>query len=125
MSIYCTSDLHADFGENWSLLEKLPDCQYQADTLIVAGDIADRADRIERTLELLRSRFGQVFYTPGNHELWVRRDWRGSVEKMEQLMTICGRVDKRTRAGGGGGGEGWVVGLFRVRRSQAGRVGVW
>src|SRR5262249_62009543 len=106
MSIYCTSDLHADFGENWSLLEKLPDCQYQADTLIVAGDIADRADRIERTLELLRSRFGQVFYTPGNHELWVRRDWRGSNEKLEEVMTKWEKVRQTSRAGGAGRGRG-------------------
>src|SRR5215469_18672490 len=110
MSIYCTSDLHADFGENWSLLEKLPTCQYQGDTLIVAGDIADHADRIERTLELLRSRFDQVFYTPGNHELWVRRDWRDSIEKLDQLMKICDRLDIRTKAGVAG--EHWIVPLF-------------
>src|SRR5262249_57202163 len=97
MSIYCTSDLHADFGENWSLLEKLPAGQYQGDTLIVAGDIADRTDRIERTLELLRSRFGQVFYTPGNHELWVRRDWRGATQKLEQGMTNFHTIDDTPR----------------------------
>lgn len=110
MRIYCASDLHSDFAENWSLLDRLPAREYEQDTLIVAGDIADRIDRIERTLELLRSKFGQVFYTPGNHELWVRGDWRDSIEKLEQLMELCDRLDVRTRVGLASGY--WIVPLL-------------
>ena len=110
MSIYCTSDLHADFADNWSLLERLPAVEYERDTLIVAGDIADRIDRIKRTLELLRAKFGQVFYTPGNHELWVRGDERNSLEKLEQLMALCDRLDVRTQPGLAAGH--WIVPLL-------------
>jgi len=110
MSIYCASDLHSDFGENWSLLEKLPTGQHGDDTLIVAGDIADRFDRIQRTLELLRSRFGQVFYTPGNHELWVRGEPYNSIEKFERILGLCAKLDVRTRPGIVNGY--WVVPLL-------------
>src|SRR5215469_17265255 len=110
MAIYCASDLHCDFAENWSLLEGLPAGKYEQDALIVAGDVADRIDRIERTLELLRSRFRQVFYTPGNHELWVRGDWRNSIEKLERLFDLCDKLDVKTRPGLVDGH--WVVPLL-------------
>ena len=93
MRIFCVSDLHTDFQENWSLLDKLPSREYARDALIVAGDVADRFDTIQRTLELLRSKFAQVLYTPGNHELWVRGDWRNSLQKLEQLLELCDSLD--------------------------------
>ena len=65
MRIFVTSDLHADFKENWGLLQQLSPVSYQDDAIIVAGDIADRLEVIERTLLLLGSRFRHVFYTPG------------------------------------------------------------
>lgn len=64
------SDLHAAIGRNKALVEGLrpesPD-----DWLIVAGDVAETADEVRRTLSMLAERFGTVVWTPGNHELWT------------------------------------------------------
>lgn len=42
------------------------------DVLVVSGDVSDELAALEAALGTLASRFGAVFYTPGNHELWVR-----------------------------------------------------
>jgi 3',5'-cyclic AMP phosphodiesterase CpdA len=110
MRIFCVSDLHCDFQENWSLLERLPAGEYAQDALIVAGDVADKIETIQRTLELLRSKFAQVFYTPGNHELWVRGDWRNSLQKLDQLLELCDILDVMTRPAEAAGY--WVVPLL-------------
>jgi 3',5'-cyclic AMP phosphodiesterase CpdA len=73
MRILAISDLHTDFRENKVLLEQLSDVAYQQDILIAAGDISDRLETLTSTLTLLRAKFMRVFYVPGNHELWVRR----------------------------------------------------
>ena len=41
------------------------------DVLIVAGDVSDNMDTLRTTLTLLCSKFGWVFFCPGNHDLWV------------------------------------------------------
>jgi len=110
MRVFCVSDLHSDFHENWLLLDRLPSREYSRDTLIVAGDVADKFDTIRRTLELLRSKFARVFYTPGNHELWVRGDWRNSLQKLEQLLELCDSLDVLTRPAEAAGY--WVVPLL-------------
>ena len=51
----------------------LSDADYKEDVLIVAGDIADDTEVVRKTLVLLLSKWAHVFFTPGNHELWVRR----------------------------------------------------
>ena len=42
------------------------------DVLIVSGDVSESLPALEEALTVLTARFGAVFYTPGNHELWVR-----------------------------------------------------
>ena len=74
MRILAISDLHTDFRENKWLLEQLPGGAYQGDVLIAAGDISHNVETLQSTLALLRSKFKQVFYVPGNHELWVRKE---------------------------------------------------
>jgi predicted phosphodiesterase len=96
MRIFAVSDLHSDFRENWALLEALSSTRYRRDVLIVAGDIAHQIAKIEDTLTLLRSKFSQVFYLPGNHELWVRGEYQDSIEKMNEILELCERLDIRT-----------------------------
>ncbi|MFJ6213095.1 metallophosphoesterase family protein [Streptomyces sp. NPDC092296] len=88
------SDLHVTYAENREIVERLqpgsPD-----DWLIVAGDIGELMADIEWTLTLLRDRFAQVIWVPGNHELWtVDRETsqaRG-VARYEQLVALCRRL---------------------------------
>jgi predicted phosphodiesterase len=91
------SDLHTDFGENRLLLEQLPDGWYQDDVLIVAGDISDQYARIGSTLSLLRAKFREVFYVPGNHELWVRKEPYTSAEKFLKIQELCAALGIHTQ----------------------------
>jgi 3',5'-cyclic AMP phosphodiesterase CpdA len=69
MRVFAVSDLHMDFPENRRRLQQISSTSYLRDALVVAGDIADDLRVIDWTLRKLRSKFGKVFYVPGNHEL--------------------------------------------------------
>jgi 3',5'-cyclic AMP phosphodiesterase CpdA len=97
-SLFAVSDLHVSYAENRQVVDALrpesPD-----DWLIVAGDIGEVFDGVERTLASLRERFSRVVWAPGNHELWTHRDdpvqLRG-VERYEELVRMCRRIDVLT-----------------------------
>jgi predicted phosphodiesterase len=110
MRIYAISDLHADFRENRRLLERIPTREHQGDALIVAGDVADSLGVLRDALDLLRERFAQVFFVPGNHELWVRADPRDSLEKFQAVLDTCRTAEVHTAPARVGGA--WVVPLF-------------
>ncbi|HVG18095.1 MAG TPA: metallophosphoesterase [Blastocatellia bacterium] len=110
MRILAVSDLHTDFRENMRLVEGIPDSSHGGDILIVAGDVADRIEVIKRTLSLLRSKFKMVFYTPGNHEMWVRSEEYDSIEKLSRILRLCESLDVRTTPTRVG--DIWVVPLF-------------
>jgi predicted phosphodiesterase len=110
MRIFAISDLHTDFRENRLLLQRLAGRDYSGDVLIVAGDVADRMETIRETLAFLRGLFREVWFVPGNHELWVRNDPRDSVEKFHAVLELCARVGVRTGPGRAGGH--WIVPLF-------------
>lgn len=91
MRLFAASDLHTDYKENLTWLGTLSDTAYRNDALIVAGDISDRLPIIRETLALLRSKFRYVFFTPGNHELWIRGQSKesNSIEKLEHILEVC------------------------------------
>ncbi len=110
MRIFAISDLHTDFVENRRLVEEIPKRSYKDDVLIVAGDIADQIETIKRTLSVLRASFKMVFFTPGNHELWVRGETYDSIEKLSRILKLCDSLDvqhspRRVE-------NAWVVPLF-------------
>jgi 3',5'-cyclic AMP phosphodiesterase CpdA len=92
MKLYAISDLHIDFAENRQALEQLP--SQPDDWLILAGDLADTLADFETCLDLLRDRFAQLIWTPGNHDLWTLPDdphqSRG-MARYEELVAICRR----------------------------------
>ncbi|HEX6750377.1 MAG TPA: metallophosphoesterase [Longimicrobium sp.] len=110
MRIWAVSDLHADFRENRALLERIPADEHRGDALIVAGDVADDLSIVTDVLGSLRARFAEVFFVPGNHELWVRGDPRDSVEKFHAVLDACRTIGVRTAPARVGGA--WVVPLF-------------
>src|SRR5262245_14021548 len=110
MRIFAISDLHTDFTENWKALQQISSYDYRDDVVIVAGDIGDELGLIERTLRLLERTFRQVFYVPGNHELWVRTDQCHSLEKFSKVLSLCNGVGIYTRPARAG--EIWIVPLF-------------
>jgi predicted phosphodiesterase len=110
MRIFAISDLHTDFRENRLLVQRLAGRDYTRDVLVVAGDVADRLETLRETLVFLRGLFREVWFVPGNHELWVRGDTRDSLEKFAAVLDLCARAGVRT---GPGRAEGhWIVPLF-------------
>ena len=45
---------------------------YRDDAIIVAGDVGDTYAAVRYCLKALRACFRRVFFTPGNHDLWIR-----------------------------------------------------
>lgn len=90
MRIFAVSDLHVDYPENLVWIMSLPALEYTDDLLIVAGDVSDDLELLARVLSSLRSKFRQVMFVPGNHELWVDRDGLDcSLEKFHAVMALC------------------------------------
>jgi Icc-related predicted phosphoesterase len=110
MRVFAISDLHTDFSDNWKALQQLSRQDYNNDVVLVAGDIADKLSVIEKTLSLLRARFKQIFYVPGNHELWTRTDDCHSTEKLARILTLCEEIGVCTKPARAG--ELWIVPLF-------------
>lgn len=110
MRIYAISDLHTDFRENRAALERAGLEGHRDDVLIVAGDIADGEAVLRETLAWLTGRFREVFFVPGNHELWVRGDERDSMQKFHAVLRLCDQAGVRTSPARIGGV--WIVPLF-------------
>jgi 3',5'-cyclic AMP phosphodiesterase CpdA len=69
MSLFAISDLHVRHAENRDIVENLRP-EADGDWLVVAGDVGENFEDIVWGLGLLRERFSQVVWVPGNHELW-------------------------------------------------------
>lgn len=90
-SLFATSDLHVGYAENRAIVDRL-EPESDQDWLIVAGDVGEVFGDIERTLRVLRSRFSQVIWAPGNHELWTQKSdpvrLRGR-HRYQELVRMC------------------------------------
>ena len=88
--IFSISDLHVDYKQNRDWLKNLSNIDYKNDYLIIAGDISDNPLRFTKTLTTLSEKFKGLFYVPGNHDLWIRKDEvKDSIEKFKLLVEIC------------------------------------
>ncbi|GGQ74274.1 metallophosphoesterase family protein [Couchioplanes azureus] len=97
-TLYAVSDLHVAYAENRRLVDGLHP-RSADDWLIVAGDVAEVFGHVEATLRLLRSRFAEVIWAPGNHELWTHAKdpvgLRGAA-RYERLVAMCRDLGVRT-----------------------------
>jgi len=89
--IFAISDLHVDYEENMQWLLNLPIADYRYDILILAGDVTDRIEDMERVFRELTRRFMHVLFVPGNHDLWVRRssDFDDSCRKFDWIRQLA------------------------------------
>jgi 3',5'-cyclic AMP phosphodiesterase CpdA len=71
--LLATSDLHVHYPDNRVVVESLRPVT-DSDWLLVVGDVAEYAADVRWALSLLASRFAQVVWVPGNHELWTPRN---------------------------------------------------
>jgi len=68
VTLLAISDLHLGHDANRLLLAGVSD--HHDDWLIVAGDVGETFAHMELAWRTLVPRFGRIFWTPGNHELW-------------------------------------------------------
>jgi Icc-related predicted phosphoesterase len=95
--IYAISDIHTDLRQNLELISKLSN--HGEHVLIVAGDISDDIHVMRSTLKTLCKKFKTIFFTPGNHDLWLRKDeeyFYDSLEKLDYLMQMCAELGVHT-----------------------------
>ena len=68
--VFAVSDIHADVPANMAWVRALPAYPPRS-ALVVAGDVATRVETLEACLRELKAKFEEVFFVPGNHELWT------------------------------------------------------
>lgn len=115
MRLLALSDIHVDYQENMAWIEALSKTAYSQDVLLLAGDVSHELERFERALSLLRERFAEVFFVPGNHDLWiVKSPYSDSIEKFHDLLERCVKLGVKTRPEKVGRGEKsvWVLPLY-------------
>ncbi len=97
MRFFALSDLHVDYPDNEAWVRALPKLDYRPDVLLLAGDLSSDFSRLEDVLLRIRDVFAEVFFVPGNHDLWVRRgEGLDSLGKFERIMEFCARADIKT-----------------------------
>lgn len=93
--VFVVSDLHTDYAENMAWVKCICSTSHQDDILLVAGDVAETYDNFFSTMSLLTRRFKHVFFVPGNHDLWCRKeseDFLDSLDKLNVLLRACGEL---------------------------------
>ena len=70
MGLFAISDLHVRHEGNQEVVEGLRPTS-DDDWLIVAGDVDETSHGVVDTMRLLTSRFSNVVWVPGNHDLWT------------------------------------------------------
>jgi len=117
MKVWAISDVHTDYRANMEWAQGIASGGPRSDdVLVVAGDVAHDMDTIEATLRAFRSAYGSVFYTVGNHELWLTKKDRDagvtdSVAKLGAVQAMCDRIGVDTRPRRLPGGV-WIVPLL-------------
>ena len=97
MRIFAVSDVHADYTDNRRWLGSLSASEFTGDALVVAGDISHSIVLLEEVLTELRSRYRQVFFVPGNHDLWLRSEGEDdSLAKLGSILGLCRDLDVST-----------------------------
>ncbi|KAL0385234.1 UNVERIFIED_CONTAM: hypothetical protein Sradi_2917700 [Sesamum radiatum] len=100
--VFVVSDLHTDYSENICWVKSLSSRTHDKDVLVVAGDVAETYANFLLTMSILKDKFRHVFFVPGNHDLWLRRettDYLGSLDKLDKLLDACLKLGVETKPG--------------------------
>ena len=68
-------------------------------------------------MSILKNKFAEVFFIPGNHELWVRHDEpsANSIVKLFEVLKVCKQMGVHTdpkKVKCKTGKDVWIVPLF-------------
>jgi hypothetical protein len=84
--------------------------------ILIAGDVSHDLEILRWTFQTLKSKFSEVSFVPGNHELWLDKDGEGkdkckdSVFKLENILQLC--LEEDIRIGPVKVGSLWIVPLL-------------
>ncbi len=96
MRVFALSDIHIDHPENMQYIDSLSKEVYKEDILVLAGDVSHDQAQMISAMKLLKDRFKEVFFVPGNHDLWVKENENSfakfdNIKKELESMGICMR----------------------------------
>lgn len=115
-TLYAISDVHVDAEANRKWIEGLQ--TQPRDALILAGDVSHDLECVQHTFRCLKTKFAEVYFCPGNHDLWVQTerddDLTTSIDKLHTLLTLAEAEGVRTRPHVFGGAPGDQQGARRV-----------
>ncbi|OAL32899.1 hypothetical protein AYO20_07690 [Fonsecaea nubica] len=69
MKLYAISDLHLSYKHNREALYDLR--PHLDDSLIICGDVGEKIEHLHEAFKITTKLFKQVFWVPGNHELYT------------------------------------------------------
>lgn len=113
--VFALSDLHLDYRDNRDKFDALSASEYARDALLLGGDLTHDLGLLEEALASARAKFAEVFFVPGNHELWLRENlFEDSWQKFEHILGMCRTLGVRTDPLklATDNGDVWVVPLF-------------
>jgi predicted phosphodiesterase len=67
--LYAISDIHLSYKHNREALDLLK--PHLEDSLIICGDVGERLEHLQDAFKITTKLFKQVFWVPGNHELYT------------------------------------------------------
>jgi 3',5'-cyclic AMP phosphodiesterase CpdA len=97
VKLFAVSDLHVSSAANRALIHALD--PHSHDCLILAGDIGETPEELDWTLRVLRPKFRQLFWVPGNHDLWVVPHGSAASagdQRYAELVELCRSYDVLT-----------------------------
>ena len=112
LRVFAVSDLHADFKPNMQWVKDIPSeragsamghgIKDDISVLLVAGDVASDLSTLEEGLMAMKSKFDEVVFVPGNHELWCQRGGAreaapDSMVKLEEVLDVCQQCGVHTK----------------------------
>ncbi|CAL1142508.1 unnamed protein product, partial [Cladocopium goreaui] len=87
------SDIHVDQKANMEWFQKhLPKKSPETfNVLVLPGDVSDDLEVFKEAMKMFTASFDLVCYTPGNHDLWLRK--KGHLDSLQKLRSLYGLCD--------------------------------
>ena len=100
--IHTVADLHVEHKANAAWLERLPDgsgsSMVPGSVLLCCGDLATSPDTLRSSFRRMRRAYEYVFFTPGNHDVWVTcKSAPDSLAKYRNILQMCSDEGVHTR----------------------------
>lgn len=95
----CISDIHVDINRSYPVMEALAEyaIQKEAECILIAGDICEDVYKVREHVQWLKKQTGvQVYYVPGNHDLWHTKESKVTTDEIYKLYCedencLCGK----------------------------------